>query len=77
MTPQTRFPSYWYLDSSQREEYERALKLISAWQADAIQRFRSGIKNARVIELQDANHYVFITEEALVAREMRRFLLEE
>src|SRR5437016_14447096 len=43
----------------------------------AIQRFRSGVKNSRVIELDDTNHYVFIVDEALVVREMRKFLLDE
>jgi alpha-beta hydrolase superfamily lysophospholipase len=37
----------------------------------------SGVKNSRVIELHDTNHYVFIVDEALVVREMRKFLLEE
>jgi hypothetical protein len=37
----------------------------------------SGVKNARVIELHDTNHYVFIVDEALVVREMRKFLLDE
>ena len=43
----------------------------------AIQRFRSGVKNSRVIELHDTNHYVFIVDEALVVRETRKFLLDE
>jgi hypothetical protein len=46
-------------------------------QADAIQRFRSGVKNARVVELHASNHHVFIRDEALVVREMRKFLLAE
>ena len=46
-------------------------------QSHAIQRFRSGVKNSRVIELHNTNHYVFIVDEALVVREMRKFLLEE
>jgi len=37
----------------------------------------SGVKNSRVIELHDTNHYVFIGDEALVVREMRKFLLDE
>jgi len=45
--------------------------------AGAIQRFHTGVKNSRVIELCDTNHYLFITDEALVVREMRKFLLEE
>ncbi len=43
----------------------------------AIQRFRSGVKNSQVIELHNTCHYVFIVDEALVVREMRKFLLEE
>jgi non-heme chloroperoxidase len=77
VTAQTRLPSYWYLDRAQREEYERTLKPIAEWQADAIRRFRSGLKNSRVVELPDSNHYVFIRDEALVVREMRKFLLDE
>jgi hypothetical protein len=34
------------------------------------------VKNSRVVELHDTNHYVYIVNEALVVREMRRFLLE-
>ena len=37
----------------------------------------SGVKNSRVIELHDTSHYVFIVDEALVVREMRKFLLDE
>ena len=37
----------------------------------------SGVKNSRVIELHDTNHYVFIGDQALVVRETRKFLLDE
>jgi pimeloyl-ACP methyl ester carboxylesterase len=76
-TPQTRLPIYWCLDRAQQEEYERTFKPLVEWQADAIRRFRSGVKNSRVVELHDTNHYVFISDEALVVREMRRFLVAE
>jgi hypothetical protein len=46
-------------------------------QSRAIQRFRSGMKNSRVIELHDTCHHVFIVDEALVVRETRKFLLDE
>jgi hypothetical protein len=45
------------------------------WLKDARQRFRTGVKQARVIELQKSHHYVFIRDEATVVREMRKFLL--
>jgi len=43
---------------------------------DARQRFRAGVKQARVIELEKSDHYLFIRAEAAVVREMRKFLLE-
>ncbi len=77
ITPQYRLPYYWYLDPARQEEFNRNIKSLANWIEGAIQRFRSGVKNSRVIELHDTNHYVFIVEEALVVREMRNFLLEE
>ena len=50
---------------------------LAKWIEGAIERFRSGVKNSRVIELHDTNHYVFIVDEALVVRETRKFLLDE
>src|SRR6266487_3261418 len=77
ITPQYRLPYYWYLDPAKQEEFNRNIGSLANWMEGAIQRFRSGVKNSRVIELHDTNHYLFIVEEALVVREMRRFLLEE
>jgi pimeloyl-ACP methyl ester carboxylesterase len=76
-TPHFRVPYYWYLDPAGQEEFTRSIKSLSEWNEGAIVRFRSGVKNSRVIELRDTNHYAFITDEALVVREMRKFLLEE
>jgi len=60
-----------------QEEFNRNIQSLANWIEGAIRRFRFGVKNSRVIELHDTNHYVFIVDEALVVREMRRFLLEE
>jgi hypothetical protein len=35
------------------------------------------VKNSRVIEPHDTNHCVFIVDEGLVVREMRKLLLDE
>jgi len=35
------------------------------------------VKNSRVFELHNTCHYVFIVDEALVVREMRKFLLTD
>src|SRR5262249_11216083 len=77
ITPQWRTSYYWQLDPARQEEFNRSIKSLSQWVDAAIQRFRSEVKNARLVELRDTNHYVFIVDEALVAREMRKFLLEE
>jgi non-heme chloroperoxidase len=77
ITPQYRLPYYWYLDAARQEEFNRNIESLANWIEGAIQRFRSGVKNARIVELHDTNHYVFIVDEALVVREMRKFLLEE
>ena len=70
ITPEYRLPYYWYLIQSQHP-------LAAKWIEGAIQRFRSGVKNSRVIELNDTKHCVFIVDEALVVRETRKFLLDE
>jgi hypothetical protein len=77
MTPQYRLPYYSDLDRAKQEEFVRSIKRLSEWTTGEIQRFRSGIKNSRVVELRDVNHYLFLTDEALVVREMRSFLLEK
>ena len=71
------FGYYWYLDPARQEEFNRSIESLAKWIKGAIQPFRSGVKNSRVIELHNTCHYVFIVDEALVVREMRKFLLEE
>jgi pimeloyl-ACP methyl ester carboxylesterase len=77
ISPQFRTPYFRYLRPAKQGEFNRSIKSLSKWVDGAIQRFRSEVKNARVVELHDTNHYVFIVDEALVVREMRKFLLEE
>jgi len=59
------------------KEFNRNIESLATWIEGAIQRFRSGVKHSRVIELHNTCHYVFIVDEALVVREMRKFLLDE
>jgi pimeloyl-ACP methyl ester carboxylesterase len=77
VTPESRLPYYWYLDQAQRDKYDRFLAEYLVWLKDARQRFRKGVKQARVIELEKSHHYVFIRDEAAVVREMRKFLPEQ
>jgi hypothetical protein len=77
VTPESRLPYYWYLDQAQRDQYDRFLAKYLLWLKDARQRFRTGVKQARVIELEKSHHYIFIRDEAAVVRVMRKFLLEQ
>ena len=36
--------------------------------------FRNGVPDAQVVELPNANHYVFLSNEADVLREMKAFI---
>jgi hypothetical protein len=70
-------PYYSYLDPARQEGFNRWIESLAKWIEGAIERFRSGLKNSRVIELHDTDHYVFIVDEALVVRETRKFLLDQ
>jgi hypothetical protein len=43
-------PYCWYLDPARQEEFNRNIEALARWIEGAIQRFRSGVKNSRVIE---------------------------
>jgi hypothetical protein len=73
-TLETRLPQYWYMTPAQQAEYDIAWGPLVKWQADAIQRFRQGVDNSRVIALHDSNHYIYLNDEGEVARLMREFL---
>jgi pimeloyl-ACP methyl ester carboxylesterase len=75
VSPQFRMPYYWALNPAEQEEFNRSIDALSKWDEDAVQRFRSEVKGSRVVELPNTNHYVYIVDEALVVREMRKFLL--
>ena len=67
----------WGLDRPQQEQADYFWEHLLVWLKDARQRFRSEVKNSRVVELEKSHHYVFIRDEADVVREMRKFLLKE
>jgi pimeloyl-ACP methyl ester carboxylesterase len=45
------------------------------FQRKNIERFRKEVKNGRVVEVKDSDHYVFVVSQDEVVREMRKFLL--
>jgi pimeloyl-ACP methyl ester carboxylesterase len=76
LSPQYRTTYYWALTRGKQVEFNRSIEALSKWNDGAIQRFRSEVKGSRVVEIPNANHYVYVVDEALVVREMRRFLLD-
>jgi pimeloyl-ACP methyl ester carboxylesterase len=76
ISPQFRTTYYWSLTPAKQDEFTRSIAALSKWVDGAIQRFGSEVKNSRVVEVHDSNHYVYVVDEALVVREMRKFLLE-
>ncbi len=47
------------------------------FQRKNIERFRKEVKNGRVIEVKDSDHYVFVVSQDEVVLEMRKFLLNK
>jgi pimeloyl-ACP methyl ester carboxylesterase len=58
-------------DSAARAAYEARDEVTTGAQAKA---FESGVPTARVVRLPHANHYVFLSNEADVLREMNAFM---
>jgi hypothetical protein len=50
------------------DDHNRNIESLDNWIQGAIQRFRSGAKNSRIIELHQTNHYVFIADERFTRR---------
>ena len=75
LSPDYRVSYYWALTPAKQQEFDRDIDALSKWTGAALRRFHFEVRDSRVIELPNANHYVYVTDEALVVREMRRFLL--
>ncbi|MCC6317092.1 MAG: alpha/beta hydrolase [Gemmatimonadaceae bacterium] len=52
----------------------RASRAQDRFERGERERLRKALPNARVVELKDASHYVFISHATIVEEEMRRFL---
>ncbi len=74
-SPAAIFPRYQAADSAYRARAMNAFHRSAQWTADEEARLRRELPRARIIELRDSNHYVFVVSEAEVLREIRAFLL--
>jgi pimeloyl-ACP methyl ester carboxylesterase len=69
------FSSYSTMDSSAQATARGFYAVFGPWTDQERARFRREVANGRVVELHGAHHYVFISNEAEVMREMTAFLL--
>ncbi|HEX5078596.1 MAG TPA: alpha/beta hydrolase [Geminicoccaceae bacterium] len=79
-TREDLLPWYWYLSADQQAVFDRAWPPIVQWHVDTIERFRGHAPDhpAPIVrELPGAPHYIYISNEAFVVREMREFLLSD
>lgn len=75
LSPNYRLPFYPDLTPAKQLQFRRSIAELSKWVDGAINRFRRGVRNGRVIELPDGNHYIYIVQESFAVREIRKFLL--
>ena len=74
--PQATPPYVWDLPEDQQEQYKTFAAAHATWQAGVMQRLSDGVKGSQVVEIPDAAHYLFITNESKVIQLMREFLLK-
>jgi non-heme chloroperoxidase len=63
-----------FTDPEQRAKMEAVFVEMEAKMEKQITAFRNGVPDARVVVLPRANHYVFLSNEADVLREMKAFI---
>lgn len=76
LSPQYRLPYYPTLNSTQQWQFRESIRFLSKWTERSIWRFRRDVKNIRVFEIPDVNHYIYMVEEPFTVRKIREFLLE-
>ena len=72
--PEGFFTYYPLVDSANQERLRSFLESSASGVAAARERFRREVPDGQVVELRGAHHYVFISHEQDVLREMRQFL---
>jgi non-heme chloroperoxidase len=69
------FFRYWgRMNDSTRTAARAWLGKLGAWEVQERSRFQRGVRQARLVMLPGANHYVFLSDRDQVAAEMRAFL---
>ncbi|MEP7326089.1 MAG: alpha/beta hydrolase [Gemmatimonadota bacterium] len=68
------FPWWGTMDSAQRTLGRQFFAAFATWAGEERARFRREMANGRVVELRGAQHYLFMSNETEVVREMNAFL---
>ncbi len=71
-TAQARQSWYWYLTPTLQVEFDERWPAVVEWEGDTIRKFSYG--NPSLYLLPGAPHYIYLTNEDVVVREMRKFL---
>ena len=67
-------PWYHQLDSTGRADAERYFPVWRAWQQHSIMQYRSSAPFSHVVEIHNADHYVFLSHRAQTVSALRAFL---
>ncbi len=70
------YPNFSVFDAENRQRAERQVATLRAWQEGSIAQFRQEVAKGRVVTLEHANHYLFLTNQSDVIRLTRGFLEE-
>jgi pimeloyl-ACP methyl ester carboxylesterase len=73
-TPEGFFTYYPLLDAPRRDRLRSFLERSAPAVAIERERFRRGVRDSQIVELRGAHHYIFVSHEQDVLREIRRFL---
>jgi len=72
----TSGPEYQPRNEAERAAIEAFSRATAAYVDRWVKNLKSGVPGARFVDLPGAGHYVFLTREAEVLRELRRFVAE-
>ena len=73
-SPRVRFPLYDTFDAENRAMAQRVIAVQDSFGLAVRTRFRREVRRGRVVEIANANHYVFLSNPTQVEQAMRAFL---
>jgi hypothetical protein len=71
---ETQMKRYPPKTAEERDAMKQVYAADVAWARRSIDRMRSGVPAARIVELPGAKHFIFFSNEAEVLRELREFV---